>query len=119
VTATLTLERLRVPAHLGCDPAERAASQPVWATLVLRFRDPPAGATTDELAGTVDYDELARVIRTVADEREYRLIEHFTLAVHTAVRGRLPENVRLEITLTKQAPIANLEGGVSFTLADD
>jgi dihydroneopterin aldolase len=115
----LDIEAIRLNVRLGCEPAERAVPQPVEIKLAIRFAALPAACWTDELGDTVCYAELATLAREHCARREFRLIERLALELHGLVRDRLPSGARLGLTVTKLAPpIAELERGVRFTIAE-
>jgi dihydroneopterin aldolase len=115
----LDIEAIRLKVRLGCEPAERAVPQAVEVKLAIRFAALPAACWTDELDDTVCYAALAALAREHCARREFRLIERLALELHGLVRTRLPRSARLGLTVTKLAPpVAELERGVRFTIAE-
>jgi dihydroneopterin aldolase len=75
----IAIERLQVQAHVGVPPDERSQAQ----RLVLNITLTPAiTEPRDELADTVNYSAVAKVVRDTISHRHYKLIE--TVAEETA-----------------------------------
>jgi dihydroneopterin aldolase len=71
---TLRVEGIELWGHCGVTDEERAVGQ----RLIVDIRLVPAEATSlasDELARTVDYGDVVRVVREAVEGAEYRLIE--------------------------------------------
>jgi dihydroneopterin aldolase len=73
------IERLQVQAHVGVPAEERV--EPQRLTLNVSFW-PHINDLHDELADTVNYSAVAKVVRNVVSRRHYKLIE--TLAEEIA-----------------------------------
>jgi dihydroneopterin aldolase len=118
-SAVLKLNSLRLKARLGCFPAEKLRPQPVRLDIELRFPRLPRGAKTDRLADTLDYGMLADAVRKVGMLRHYNLVEHLAFEYFKQLKAKLPRNVKLKLTLTKErVPVAGLQGGASFCIGD-
>jgi len=114
----LRVQALEVPIHLGCLEDERAATQLIRIDLEIAFPTPPEACRTDELADSVDYGELAEVLRVTAAARPYKMLEHFAATALGAVRERVDRSIGVAIVVTKYPAIEGLAGGVSFTIED-
>ncbi len=113
----ISLSALRLPVSIGWEPEERAVPQTVRFDLEVTLPVEPRAGLTDELGDTVDYGQLAEVIRAVATNGVYRLLERLALSVRDAIRPLVPSGAHFVLRVTKEhAPIANLEGGASVTI---
>ena len=111
------LAALRLPVSIGWEAAERAVPQTVRFDLDVALPTEPRAGLTDELADTVDYGQLAELIRAVANRGPYRLLERLAGAIRDEVRLVVPPGAEFTLRVTKeQPPIANLEGGASVTI---
>jgi dihydroneopterin aldolase len=70
----IELRGMRFSARHGVHPEEKERPQPFEVDLVL-FADLRAGATTDDLAATVDYGTLFDLVRRVVTGPSFNLIE--------------------------------------------
>ncbi|MBX7211392.1 MAG: dihydroneopterin aldolase [Verrucomicrobiaceae bacterium] len=77
---------LALHAHLGVPDAERAQLQTVEADVIMRLRC-SCDDLRDDLAGTIDYDAVARRLRALATERPRRLIETLAADIAACVLG--------------------------------
>lgn len=96
----ILINGLELPVRIGVPEEERAGWQTVRVDLELRLRT-RVEAMHDEITATVDYDAVARQVRTLAAERQRCLIE--TLAGDIA--ALLLQNDRLAgatVTLRKR-----------------
>ena len=119
VRTTLEVPAIRLDVRLGCEAPERAVPQAVDLALVIDFATAPAACTSDELADTVCYAELAGLAGAYCAAREFRLVERLAFKLRDVVRTRLPHDARLALTVTKVAPpVPGLSGGVRFTIDD-
>lgn len=118
----LTLNRLRVQAHLGFYDTERGVRQDVDISLRLYFPEAPAAANDDH-AEFLDYGKLAEAIRGWAESGEFRLVEFMGVEAFRQVREYLDmrgyDSVKLWLELTKVIPpVPGLQGGSSFIHSD-
>jgi dihydroneopterin aldolase len=72
------IDDMRVEAHVGIFPRERAAAQTL--EINLSFGVPAAAATSDDITATIRYDEVIERIRSDLAERHFNLLE--TLGEH-------------------------------------
>lgn len=81
MTDIIRINNLRVEAVIGCNADERVRPQELFITVSIAI-DTWNAAATDDLRNTLDYDQLARRISTMAERSEFMLVE--TLAQHVA-----------------------------------
>jgi len=67
------IDDMRVEAHVGIFPRERAATQTL--EISLTFGVPDAAAANDDIADTIRYDEVIERIRRELGERHFNLLE--------------------------------------------
>ncbi len=67
------IDDMRVEAHVGIFPRERAAAQTL--EIGLTFGVPDAAATNDDIADTIRYDEVIERIRQELGARHFNLLE--------------------------------------------
>jgi len=60
--------------------------------------------SSDELADSIDYREMAKIIDTVSRRRHYRLIESFAAAIVDELLRRLPRACTIRLHLAKLCP---------------
>ena len=77
----IKINNLQVHAVIGCNSNERINAQELFITVSIAI-DTWNAAATDDLRNTLDYDQLARRITTMAERSEFMLVE--TLAQHVA-----------------------------------
>ena len=119
LTSSLFLQGLEFDVHLGWPDEERKQQQKVLLDIELRFLHPPRACSTDDLADTHCYDQLAKNIMQHLSKREFRLMEHLGKELYQYIKHQFhKQEVSLNIRITKRPPIANLRGGVSFCYGD-
>ena len=96
----------------GVEEAERVHGQPFRFDVTLTVHD--AGARTDKLLDTVDYNAVVACVRRVSDGRRYNLIEALATAVADALIEQLGVT-RARVRVRK--PEVKLEAPVEFTAA--
>ncbi len=115
----LQLQDFEVWVFLGCSREEQELSQPVHFNLDIDFEDSVSGSKTDQLEETVDYVKLASIIKIVATEKKFQLVEHLSFQCFTGVLEYLKSRnikVKLKLSVKKiRVPIENLKNGVVFT----
>ena len=87
MTVSIELRGLEIFGRHGATAEERRQGRTLLFDIELGV---PDAALLDELVRTVDYDEVALVVRHVSDSREYRLLEALAAAVVDALRDRFP-----------------------------
>jgi dihydroneopterin aldolase len=88
------LAGLEVPGRHGVEPEERERDQPFLYDLELQLARPE----TDRIEDTVDYREVAALVRDVSGERQFRLLETLAAAVADALLERFPiERARVKV----------------------
>ncbi len=81
---------------------ERATGHRFRADLEAEISD--EALARDDLAGTVDYAELARLVLRVSEERECRTVEALVGRIGRAALDRFPEVRRLRVRVAKIHP---------------
>ena len=67
------IDDMRVEAHVGIFPRERAATQTL--EISLTFGVPDAAAANDDISDTIRYDEVIERVRRELGERHFNLLE--------------------------------------------
>lgn len=89
MTDRIVLTNLQVDGVGGVHDWERAAPQP-WEVDVELVLDLATAGRNDDLARTVDYGPVARLVQAVIEERGYQLIEAFAEAIAHDVLAAYP-----------------------------
>lgn len=88
---------LRLEARVGVGDDERASPQEILVDVELRLDLARAGAA-DELAATVDYEEVCRIVDAVARARPFHLIEAIAEETAAALLARFDiAEVRVQV----------------------
>ncbi|NNM30343.1 MAG: HAD hydrolase-like protein [Akkermansiaceae bacterium] len=85
----IEIRKLRVPARVGVPAGERAAPQDLAVSLQI-VPQVPFGALADEIARTVDYDEVAQHVKALAADRPRKLIETLADEIAASVLEHFP-----------------------------
>ncbi len=99
----LTLTRLRFFARHGVLPAETAHGQTFEVTVRLEFPLAEAGRA-DDLALTVDYQQVYTVVRQVMDGPRRQLAEALAEAIAADLLGAFPRVEAVEVEVIKPHP---------------
>lgn len=118
IDTSIILHKLELSVHLGWPEAERLKKQFILIDIELLFSEPPKACLSDDLEDTFSYEILCILIEKQIGQRQFRLIEHLGYEIYQLVKNALPENILVTIRVTKQPPIVNLTGGVSFSYGD-
>ncbi len=116
--SSITLNRLELSVNLGWPQGERIKQQIVTLDVTIRFKEPPKGCSTDQLADTYCYDALVKTIKSYIATRNFRLLEHLGYEIHRLIKQSLAPDMAVEINITKKPAILNLTGGVTFCYSD-
>jgi 7,8-dihydroneopterin aldolase/epimerase/oxygenase len=102
VGVTVELAGLEVLGHHGATEEEQLLGRTLLYDLTWEIGEE---ALLDRLAGTVDYDQVAAVVREVSDARRFHLLETLAGAVADAVLERFPVlSVRVRVRKTGIRP---------------
>jgi dihydroneopterin aldolase len=77
---TIGLDGIELRGHCGVTPEERAVGQRIVVDVSLVPREAP-GVDSDDLAGTVNYSEVAETVKAAVEEHEYNLIERLAAVI--------------------------------------
>jgi dihydroneopterin aldolase len=102
----ITLRGMQFMGRHGVPAEERAEPQPFEIDLVVRL-DLTRPAETDDLADTVDYGTLFKLVRQVVEERSFHLLERLAAAIADAVLAAHPVN---DVEVRVRKPKAPLPG---------
>jgi 7,8-dihydroneopterin aldolase/epimerase/oxygenase len=95
---TVELRGLEVFGHHGATDEEQEAGQTLLWDVDWTIGEP----ASDDLAATVDYEQVAACVREVSDARRYRLLESLAAAGADAIRERFEvECVRVRVRKTE------------------
>jgi 7,8-dihydroneopterin aldolase/epimerase/oxygenase len=116
VSDRIVLRGLRARGHHGVYPEERAAGQTFLVDIVLHV-DTRVAATSDDVADTVHYGELAAEVVAVVEGEPVNLLE--TLAARIAALClRRPLVQSVEVTVHKpEAPVGVPFNDIAVTIA--
>jgi dihydroneopterin aldolase len=110
VTAVVELAGLEIRGRHGVEDWEREREQPFLYDLRLELAEP----TADRIEETVDYREVAELVREVSEGTQFRLLETLAAAVADALMKRFRlERVRVRV----RKPEVQLEVPVEFSAA--
>jgi len=98
----IEVQGLRFYAYHGCMEEEARIGQNYRVDVVLEADLGPSAAT-DDLALTIDYCDVHRIVAHEMTQRS-RLIEHVAGRIVQALRSELPLAQRVEVRVTKFAP---------------
>jgi len=117
--ALLEFRGARLAVRLGCGADERAQPQPVDLDVAIRFADLPPACESDKLEDTICYAELIVAARAAVRGREFHLVERLAHELLAVLRPLVPPGAELWLRVTKlRPPVADLAGGVAFSLGD-
>ncbi|MDG7052442.1 MAG: dihydroneopterin aldolase [Wolbachia endosymbiont of Alcedoecus sp.] len=116
----LLIRDLRIWVHLGCSTEEKFHSQLVSINVDFTFQSPPVGFITDRLEDTICYLEVVQSIQSLAQSKQFNLIEHFTRDVYIIISKLLMQKRHtissIRVATHKVAPpVPDVHGGVLFT----
>ena len=116
---TLKINDFEVWVHLGCLPEEQKHAQPVHFTFEINYIQNPKGSESDRIEDATDYVHLIEIIKSHAQKKNYKLIEHLNHEVFSQLVQPLQKcKILAEIKLTVRkirVPVENLRNGVEFT----
>ncbi len=107
----IELAGLKLYGYHGVLEEERREGQPFVFDLWLQLPD-GAGAS-DELGDTVDYREIAGLVREISDGRKFRLLEALAAAIADALVARFEPIERARVRVRK--PNVRLDPPVSYS----
>lgn len=98
----IELRNLRFEATHGWHEHEQRIPQPFEVDVELGLDLAPAGAT-DDLARTVDYGRVAAVVRSVVQDRSFRLLETIAATVAREILAAFPPVDEVVVRIRKPA----------------
>ncbi len=119
MNSVLYIKDFEVTVHLGCSAEEQTHGQPVRFSFEINYQTDVKGCVTDQLQDATDYVKLAELIKSVAQNKKYHLIEHLNQCVLKTLSQDLAGSglkAKLKLSVHKlRVPVENLQGGVFFT----
>ena len=100
VTDEILLEGLRFYAYHGVNPEERALGQRFTVDVVLAADLRPAGQS-DDLADTVSYSAVYKVVRGIVEGEPRKLIEAVAEEIAAAILTGFPSVEQVTVTVRK------------------
>lgn len=102
----LLIRNLELYAAIGVSPAEREVGQRLLARLEVGYDLAPAGRS-DDLADTISYAEVARLVHHLASTTECHLLEYLAEQMCQAILAAFPVT-EVRLRLLKVPPPLNL-----------
>ncbi len=104
---TITIQRLRCNAIIGCNPQERFAPQPLVITAVLEC-DLSDACQSDSLDDTANYHDIVLALQKLAETSQFHLIERFAEdCAEICLRSPRVNAVRIRIEKPNAIPNAD------------
>jgi FolB domain-containing protein len=117
--AILALDKLHLQLSLGVSQQERSIPQSVHLYVKIFFPKIPSSCLNDKLDDTICYDKLVQHIKTFCYNKEFKLLEYVCFQIHAHLRETIDPALKLWLKIEKcNVPIAELEGGSSFSYGD-
>jgi dihydroneopterin aldolase len=107
----IELSGLELYGYHGVLEEERRDGQPFVFDLWLEL--PRGAGASDDLRDTVDYREIAALVREISDGRKFRLLETLAAAVADALVARFEPVERARVRVRK--PAVRLDPPVSYS----
>ncbi|WP_246209647.1 dihydroneopterin aldolase [Wolbachia endosymbiont of Atemnus politus] len=86
---SLLIHDLRLCVHLGYSAEEKFYPQLVSINVDFTFKSPPVGIITDRLEDTICYLEVVQNIKSLAQSKQFNLIEHLTHDIYRTISNHL------------------------------
>lgn len=103
---TLTIQRLRCNAIIGCNPQERLVPQPLIVTAILEC-DLSRACQSDSLDDTANYHDISLALQKLAAESKFYLIERFAeAAAEVCLKDSHVNAVRIRVEKPNAIPNA-------------
>ena len=106
---SITISKLKVPAHIGVTEEERSKPQTLLVDLELTLDLRPAGRS-DDLNDTIDYDRLTTDVADLVRSSRFQLLERLaeSIAAHACALSGVQ---RVTVEVTKESPPVSEEVG--------
>ncbi len=114
----LLLTDWRQNVKLGVTAEERMEAQLVAIDIAVRFDELPLACQSDQVADTVCYDHLLKVLCGELASHEWRLLEHLTYDLYRKLQQLLSDGCVIRIKVTKLHPPVIGLGTSSFVISD-
>ena len=110
MTTTIELAGLELYGYHGVNPEERREGQPFVFDVWLEVAD--GTGASDRIEDTVDYREVAAVVREVSDGRAFRLLEALAATLVDELLARFPvQAARVRV----RKPFVRLDPSVEYS----
>lgn len=115
VIGTSFIRDLAVRCRIGCEAAERMATQPLIVNLVCET-DLSAAAASDDRKDCIDYVELHRIVLAAAEKSRWRLLESLAHAIAREAL-ELPRALAVTVDIRKPHKLPGCAAvGIALTL---
>ena len=115
----LEIKSFCVPVHIGNTQEEQKKPQDIQFDIKIGFSSPPNGEQNDILADTICYNKICETIRSVTTNKKFSLIEKLAGDILKELKQYISSEFRIQVCAQKlQAPVQDLNGGVSYTCGD-
>ena len=115
----MNIKNFEVWVSLGCTTEEQSLPQPVRFNIAILFISKVLAEESDRLQDSLDYVTLTNVIRSEAEKKSYRMVEHLGWSVAVALKneigGRYNGGTIRVGTHKLRAPVKNLHDGVEWS----
>lgn len=117
--SNIVIRQFELNVYLGWTEAERLQPQCISLDIFIRFPSEPLACQTDELNDTFCYDTLTKTIKNHLQDQSFRLIESFAYTIYQLIKKSVLNECLITVGITKQPPIQELKGGVTFLYGDE
>jgi len=101
LTSTLLIRGLQLYGHHGWHPEERERGQLFAVDIELGVR---LAGPEDELAATVDQEEIIREVQALSERSSFKLIESFARAIAEEILAKFDRVERAQVRVRKLHP---------------
>ena len=117
----LEIKSLILPVYIGRTKKERDKAQDIAFHITIGFTKALKDEETDKMENSVCYSKVCEQIKQLTLKNKFSLIEKLAFETLITVKKLLSsqKKTRVRVCVHKiHPPVANLEGGVSYTCGD-
>lgn len=117
MTARLEIKNIKCYAYHGCLEHEAQVGAEFYVDVIMEA-DFSQAIHSDMLSTTIDYAEVAQVVKEQMDIRS-KLIEHAAGRIHQSLKQKFPQVAALTVKLTKpNPPVKGVSMDVTAIISD-
>lgn len=117
----ISLNDIDIKVKIGVGDEERSVAQDIKIFFKIGFEDTPKPCLSDDVADTVCYYKITKIIKNYCNSHEFNLLEYLCFQLYQEIKNNIDSDLSAGVwvkVVKCRPPIEDFNGTATFELGD-